>query len=544
MNLQSYVIANILNKNPTSNRTPNNISLRTPNLSTIPKNAFGVFCTIRRSQKLPTYPEDIHGCIGYWSPDYSTVPPKALLQHLIDVGHSAMYKDDRRTYFPPIETDTNAIIEIDFMLLPTIPINPVSGQLENGDQFANSKYGLIVSDNSNMSRATFLPHVFPDTISWQDIKGKVISKAGATTSNTNNKFLAYQIKQIKARLFDIVEYIKSRPYRNTYDISYTFALIDSFLNFMYKSMKELKYIPYEVSRSNSPTQLILKQNEDEAIRNFSSLETVIRCQYKIFKSKLSNEIIDIARNTIITLYKNMNQNDYQALANYISLICVWNKYLPNKYSFKIQIKHINILINRIPNAEETFERGQIVLAIIEYFNSILDTKNNKIINKKQGFVNNIVTIYETINYNITKSNKSNLEKVFKMNWDSQVLCALLKNNNDKNIEPSIIKQIIKIVKAYKILFKTIRPIITELETNYQAVIFEGSNTLLQTIKSIKNNKQDITFDIDESNLQSIVFISFLEIIKRWENGLLYFTNNTARIDITGHMMNGILNVLG
>lgn len=543
MNLQSYVIANILNKNSTSNRTPNNILLSTPNLSTIPKNAFGVFCTIRRSQKLPTYPEDIHGCIGYWSPDYSIVPPKALLQHLIDVGRSAMYKDERRTYFPPIETDPTAIIEIDFMLLPTISINPVSGQLENGDQFANSKYGLIVSDNSNMSRATFLPHVFPDTISWLDIKGKVISKAGATTSNTNNKFLAYQIKQIKARLFDIVEYIKSRPYRNTYDISYTFALIDSFLNFMYKSMKELKYIPYEVSRSNSPTQLILKQNEDEAIRNFSSLETVIRCQYKIFKSKLSNEIINIARNTIITLYKNMKQNDYQALANYISLICVWNKYLPNKYSFKIQIKHINILINRIPNAEETFERGQIVLAIIEYFNSILDTKNNKIINKKQDFINNIVTIYETINYNITKSNKSNVEKVFKMNWDSQVLCALLKNNNDKNIEPSIIKQIIKIVKAYKILFKTIRPIITELETNYQAVIFEGSNTLLQTIKSIKNNKQDITFDIDESNLQSIVFISFLEIIKRWENGLLYFKNNTARIDITGHMMNGVLSVL-
>ena len=170
MNLQSYIIANILNKNPTSNRTSNNISFRTPNLSTIPKNAFGVFCTIRRSQKLPTYPEDIHGCIGYWSPDYSIVPPAKLLQHLIDVGRSAMYKDERRSYFPPFETDSNATIEIDFMLLPTISINPLSGQLENGDQFTNSKYGLIVSDNSNMSRATFLPHVFPDTILWKDIK--------------------------------------------------------------------------------------------------------------------------------------------------------------------------------------------------------------------------------------------------------------------------------------------------------------------------------------------------------------------------------------
>jgi hypothetical protein len=30
MNLQSYIIANILNKNSTSNRTPNNISSRSP----------------------------------------------------------------------------------------------------------------------------------------------------------------------------------------------------------------------------------------------------------------------------------------------------------------------------------------------------------------------------------------------------------------------------------------------------------------------------------------------------------------------------------
>jgi len=211
MNLQSYIISNILNKN--QKQTP----LQTPNLSTIPKNAFGVFCTIRRSKlhKLPTYPEDIHGCIGYWSQDYSIITPKALLQHLIDVGRSAMYKDERRTYFPPIETDTNATIEIDFMLLPTIPINPATGQLQNGDQFANSKYGLIVFDNSNMSRATFLPHVFPDTILWQDIKGKVISKAGTSTSNTNNNFLAYKIKQIKARLFNtkFIKRTKSKTIR-------------------------------------------------------------------------------------------------------------------------------------------------------------------------------------------------------------------------------------------------------------------------------------------------------------------------------------------
>ena len=83
----------------------------------IPKNVFGVFVTIKRSVKLTKYPEDIHGCIGYWSPDYSILTRKQIVSHIIDVSHSALYTDDRRKYFPPIETDLDTIIEIGIVFI-------------------------------------------------------------------------------------------------------------------------------------------------------------------------------------------------------------------------------------------------------------------------------------------------------------------------------------------------------------------------------------------------------------------------------------------
>jgi AMMECR1 domain-containing protein len=131
MNLETKVIENILNiKNLTN--------IQSKYIKQIPKNAFGVFVTIRRSVKLRKYPEDIHGCIGYWSPDYSILTPKEIIKHMVDVTNSAMYNDTRREYFPPIENDPDSIIEIDFMLQPLIKINEKTGTLlPNVEKFKN-----------------------------------------------------------------------------------------------------------------------------------------------------------------------------------------------------------------------------------------------------------------------------------------------------------------------------------------------------------------------------------------------------------------------
>ena len=213
MNLETKIIENILKlRNTKANASSNANAISKSNKYTkqIPENVFGVFVTIRRSVKLPKYPEDIHGCIGYWSPDYSILTPKEIIKHILDVSNSAMYNDTRREYFPPIKNDPDSIIEIDFMLQPLIKINEKTGKLlPNGEIFKNSKYGLIV-EGYDKKRATYLPYVFPDTTKWNKLKESLISKAGTSIGNGNgngngNTFLAYTIIQWKAKLFDVMK---------------------------------------------------------------------------------------------------------------------------------------------------------------------------------------------------------------------------------------------------------------------------------------------------------------------------------------------------
>ena len=152
-------------------------------------NCFGIFATIRRHEKLASYPEDIHGCIGYWDDDYKPITGDFIISKLQDVAHDAMYEDDRKSYFPDITNDPFSMVELDFMMLPIIPIAASNGII-NDEPFANSKYGIIATNKS--SRATYLPHVFPDSMSWNELKKSIKTKAGI--NNNNNKHTYKQLK--------------------------------------------------------------------------------------------------------------------------------------------------------------------------------------------------------------------------------------------------------------------------------------------------------------------------------------------------------------
>ena len=75
--------------------------LEDDNYTSLPSNAFGVFSTIRRSQKLNSFPTDIHGCIGYWDPLFKTLSKKSLYDNMMRVANDSMWSDDRRKYFNP-----------------------------------------------------------------------------------------------------------------------------------------------------------------------------------------------------------------------------------------------------------------------------------------------------------------------------------------------------------------------------------------------------------------------------------------------------------
>lgn len=173
----------------------------------IPTNAFGVFVTVRRSKyhKTKEYPEDIHGCHGYWDPNYKIMAKNQLLEKIQERANSATWQDSRKNYFPPIYTDSCAQYEIDFMMYPPLIIEQKTGIFKNGNKnvkFDNDKYGLIVESPSG-HRATYLPHVFPGE-TWKYIINRLTKKAGIS-DKSNYKFYAYNAIIYKKQIIRLLE---------------------------------------------------------------------------------------------------------------------------------------------------------------------------------------------------------------------------------------------------------------------------------------------------------------------------------------------------
>ena len=174
-------------------------------LTAIPNNTFGVFVTVRRNNIIPNY--DIHGCIGNWNDNFKKLAPNDIFKMAKSVSNSATWKDSRANDMNEIKSilqDGNTIYELDFMLQPVLKIDPNTGLISNGEEFNNNKYGLIYE--SGVSRATYLPDVFPDS-TWNKIKEKLIKKSNndETISSQNASFKSYTIKQIKTDLFTFIK---------------------------------------------------------------------------------------------------------------------------------------------------------------------------------------------------------------------------------------------------------------------------------------------------------------------------------------------------
>jgi AMMECR1 domain-containing protein len=159
----------------------------------VPLRSFGVFVTARRARPLPKHPEDIHGCIGYWSPTYQEESRDLLLEKACEVGYKAFWEDSRREAFSRnILQEPDSFCEIDFLMLPVVPVDSMSGRLAiNNKPFDNGSYGLIVEGMDRKS-ATYLPGVFPQ-MPWKVLKQSLLEKANSLAG----RFYAYKIRQLK-----------------------------------------------------------------------------------------------------------------------------------------------------------------------------------------------------------------------------------------------------------------------------------------------------------------------------------------------------------
>jgi hypothetical protein len=116
-----------------------------------------------------------------------------------------------------------------------------------------------------------------------------------------------------------------------------------------------------------------------------------------------------------------------------------------------------------------------------------------------------------------------VENIFEYNWQAKYLFAIRKDILSKAHAEELLRRLIGI------------KITDDMETNYLAVYFEAMMSLWGILK--------------DNTIFRIILPVWVYLLQRWKNGLFYFKNgtastaSTARIDITGHVINGLQVIL-
>jgi hypothetical protein len=233
-----------------------------------------------------------------------------------------------------------------------------------------------------------------------------------------------------------------------------------------------------------------KWNKTEEVRNIAILSDIFK--YSIYFKSFANEReLKQIKNKIDFILTNLKNYNSQGLS---FLGYMYN----NTYNFNIKNKdqYCLKLLNNLKTAEPEFARNEILIGL-----------------NKAGCSSNILVAYSNILYFDIESS------IFKMNWVIQALISF-----NKIVSPQLI-----------IIFKTkinnILQNIKDIETNYIAVAFEG----LCYIHKANQSKETI------SMLFQLLFE--LETRKNNNNILYNFIDSTARIDITGHVINGFYQLI-
>jgi len=471
-------------------------------LNVIPNNAFGVFVTVHRTD-LPNnkdYNNNVHGCIGNWTNNindinqniarFDVMNKNNIIESIKMVSYKATWEDNRKNYFDTIYKDSYSDYEITFLLNNIYAINNENGLIIPLNTYYdnNSNYGVIVTDINN-KRATYLPKIFKEAKDWNYIKTSLLNKAGI--KSTSYQFYAYNTQVFNKQIYKIF----TPQFFNNIKFNYI-----NFINDYYVSD-----IPYIVTKDKK-----IKYDSTQDVRNLSLLNDIYE-----FKDFINTDMIQLLDKKIIE-YKNKfiaDKTGFRQASSFLVQILVKNMNKNNNKHFSKQICHY--LYNSIPWLEKRFERGEVLIAIAlscskEYSNKLIE--NRKII------------------YNeMMKHTKYKIDDIFQYNWESKYLYVLFQNsietnNNIRNHAQILASRVINILSE---LYKK-----DKVETNYYAVGFEALSSILILIDD----------DYIKQNILDNILYLYKMLIDRYDNeyGLFKFTDESSRVDITGHIINGIL----
>lgn len=383
-----------------------------------PKNVFGVFTTIRRFNKISIWPNDIHGCIGYWNNTFNKLSKSDLHKNLLRVSYDAQWNDNRRQYFRSINTDPLSLLEIDFMLTPIYKVDKKTGIIiKLGQTFTNKTYGIIIQSKDLTRRATYLPGVFP-VISWDELINSIKKKANITPDYYDNyEVFCYKILQIKGQFINLLQH-KIFCYSSL--LRYSRFLIDNMRS-------ELKF-PFPYLCKNN----ILEWNLTDEVRNISVLGDIIKYN-SLYPNIISKEKLRIIKKKIIDILSELENYSSQSLS-FLGHIFIDIKY--NNFNMQdIKKRFCKKLLQDLPFAENQFEKWEIIIGL-----------------QKAGYkfkINKDLFIF-TLN-----------DSIFKMNWIIQSIISI-GNKPSKELVNILVDKINNIIEYNK-----------DIETNYIAVSFEA-----------------------------------------------------------------------
>jgi AMMECR1 domain-containing protein len=466
---------------------------------------FGVFVTIHRvADKLPRWPNDIHGCVGNWNNDLQVMTPDRIIKVITEVSYQATHTDSRRQYFPPLSEDPGAEYTINFMLHPVLALDPTTGLDPDGSPFNNTTHGLIAT--SPDSRATYLPKVFPADTSWGNLRSTLTSKAGGTGNDTTFTFQSYPTKVYGKKISDT----RCDPVHQLGgDTIQTLGatLQQRFVRFINQSYLQLSGLPYLVGRDG---QVVVDDTQD--VRNLATIADLLS---PALKPHLDSKVKILIVDQLPTYYQKFTQ-DPELMRQASAFLLLALSYSQTNPSAQQRI--ITYLFQNLDRLEPRFEQGEVAIAL----------KQVGLLTHREPRLSRLHRIQAEM-YQYVNRPDFTLDDIFTYNWQAKYLLALCQRPQP---QPSKEYRGHLTLLTQRMLELSERMLTNpETETNYLAVAWEGLASVFALL-----HKPTSQTKVSERLNQL-----FRSLMKRYrsDNGLFYFTDGQARIDITGHVLAGI-----
>jgi AMMECR1 domain-containing protein len=491
-------------------------------LSLSSKSRFGVFVTLRRDENVFNVDRldetQIHGCLGYWTPNYQSMTPEELVARVRQLAYDVRFKDDRRLqYDTDVDEDASAVIEISFMHLPLGEVDSA-----NAAAFSNKTMGLVV-DSGAGKRATYLPGVLPNA-SWNHISHSLRQKAGLGRTAAA-RFYAYETTTVTFQAYSVLFSAQSA------------SQLRSDVAFFYLKHYD-HFVPYQYDAAAHAAIV----DERQAVRNVACIGDVVvlaRDYRAAFEHKpiLAN---------LEHYYQKWVKNPDAHRQTAIFLVRAFNAM--GVHASRVQLMASNLYAAIVANQlEPQFEMGEAVSVLAR-----VSVPRMKVLHAA-------LDVMRRRAESMLHAEPAQLDNVFEMNWQSQSVRSLLQTQTetlntksksrtrmsaqDAVANETCMDHVMILFRAFMNTAQRTILRVAALETNYLAVIYEflvnleAAMVLFERVRIAIAQHDMLAAFHDEIRNQRLRYFSALTK-RRGEYGLYYFKDHQrARLDITGHVLN-------